>query len=202
MLVDMSNRIEAWKTRQLILETAFHEIYKNGFRATGLNGILEKTGLTKGAFYHHFKCKNAIGYAILDELLPEFYEKIYLGALNECEDPVECLKEILRSFRVREEEVMLGCPWTNLAVEMSPVDEGFRLRIQRIYDNCTKIIESALERGKSKGYVREDIDSNASAMFIIASVAGCRSVAKNARSAKVLLLCHDQLIIYLNSLKN
>jgi len=41
-------------TREKILDAAFHEIHRYGFQSASLANILERTGLTKGALYHHF----------------------------------------------------------------------------------------------------------------------------------------------------
>jgi len=57
-------------TRRKILESAFHEIHRNGFQAASLNPILERTGVTKGALYHHFPNKQTLGYAVLFAGLP------------------------------------------------------------------------------------------------------------------------------------
>ena len=58
-------------TRQEILESAFQEIHRNGFQAASLTSILERTGVTKGALYHHFPNKQALGYAVLEEVVKD-----------------------------------------------------------------------------------------------------------------------------------
>ena len=42
------------QTRARLLEAAFEEIYQHGFQGMRVDEILERTGLKKGAFYHHF----------------------------------------------------------------------------------------------------------------------------------------------------
>jgi AcrR family transcriptional regulator len=56
-------------TRLKILQAAFDEFYKWGFQAASLNHIVESARATKGALFHHFKGKNKLGYALLDEFL-------------------------------------------------------------------------------------------------------------------------------------
>jgi len=52
-----------------LLQAAFEEIYKSGFRGTDLETILRAAGVTKGAMYHHFASKEALGYAVVDEII-------------------------------------------------------------------------------------------------------------------------------------
>ena len=59
------------QTRKAILDAAFHQIYRKGFQGAGLNEIIEKSGLTKGALYHHFKDKKQLSYAVVDETIAQ-----------------------------------------------------------------------------------------------------------------------------------
>ena len=47
------------ETRRRILEAAFAEMWRVGFRAASLEAILLEAGVTKGALYHHFRSKDA-----------------------------------------------------------------------------------------------------------------------------------------------
>ena len=48
-------------TRGKILNAAYREIHTNGFQSASLNNILARTGLAKGALYHHFPNKTELG---------------------------------------------------------------------------------------------------------------------------------------------
>lgn len=52
-------------TREAILDAAERLILEKGFSGTSLSDILDKTGLTKGAFFHHFKGKEELAKAIV-----------------------------------------------------------------------------------------------------------------------------------------
>ncbi|WP_084353035.1 TetR/AcrR family transcriptional regulator [Primorskyibacter flagellatus] len=49
------------KTR--LLEAARDVIRQKGFAATSVDDLCQSAGVTKGAFFHHFKTKNALGVA-------------------------------------------------------------------------------------------------------------------------------------------
>ena len=54
------------ETHHRILETANILFSKNGYDATGVAEICEQAGISKGAFYHHFKSKQELFLALLD----------------------------------------------------------------------------------------------------------------------------------------
>lgn len=56
-------------TRQRLLDAAHREMYEHGFQAASLERILADTGLTKGALYHHFGTKQALGVAVVEEVI-------------------------------------------------------------------------------------------------------------------------------------
>ncbi|NJN39671.1 MAG: TetR/AcrR family transcriptional regulator [Gammaproteobacteria bacterium] len=56
-------------TRERILETAHDMVLRQGYAATSLDQILTQTGVTKGAFFHHFKSKDELARALFDRYL-------------------------------------------------------------------------------------------------------------------------------------
>jgi hypothetical protein len=84
---------------------------------------------------------------------------------------------------------------------MSPLDEGFRSRIDQVFQTWSHCLVEALERGKGLGAVRQGLDSERSATFVIAAVEGCIGMAKNAQSLERLQDCTGSLVDYLDSLR-
>src|SRR5436309_7605068 len=54
-------------TREAILEAASRLIHVHGYNHTSLDDVLRESGVGKGNFYYHFKSKEELGYAILDQ---------------------------------------------------------------------------------------------------------------------------------------
>jgi AcrR family transcriptional regulator len=190
-------------TRQTILDAAAQEIHLHGFQAASLSRILATTGLTKGALYHHFPNKQALGYAVLEEVIFVRGKETWIGPLESCADPVDCLQEMMaaRFKDMTRQELLLGCPLNNLALEMSPIDEGFRRRVQEIYDRWTQALATILARGQGSGSVCLGVDPFKVATFIVASIAGIRSLAKTSQNHAVLEASADALIGYLETLR-
>ena len=199
--IDSDLRGNAEATRARLLRAAARQVHRNGFRATSLHDILVDTGLTKGAFYHHFANKIALGYALVDEWLGPKVEREWLAPLRESVEPIAVMMQLLGTAAIDAEEVMLGCPLNNLAVELAPVEETLREHIQSVYDRWVGGIAEALERGRRAGTVSPAVDTRDAATFIVAALAGCRAIAKNARSSATLVRCHEHLARYLDTLK-
>lgn len=58
-------------TRNKIMIESKALIFENGFSGTSIDQILQRTGITKGAFFYHFKTKNALAKALIEEFAKE-----------------------------------------------------------------------------------------------------------------------------------
>lgn len=185
----------------MLLETAYVEIYHGGFQGTGLERILSKAKVTKGALYHYFDSKEKLGYAIVDEVIAEITRKKWLVPLEEGDDPIDTLIGIVKGTSLKPEHVEGGCPLNNLSQEMSPLDEGFRRRVAHVFKAWMGAIAAALRRGQEGGQVRRDIDAEDTARFVVATYEGYVSLAKNAQDAEVLRSGLRRMAEYLKGLR-
>lgn len=191
-------------TRDKLLQAAFEDMHRHGFQGLRVDKLLQRTGLTKGAFYHHFKSKKALGYAVVDEVIARLIDDLWLKPLLETNDPIETIGTALsrKSEAFGADFLILGCPLNNLSQEMSPVDEGFRQRLQMIFGNWVEVITGALQLGQKDGSIRSDIDAAEVALFVVAALEGAFSLAKSAQSAKALEIGERQLRLYLEGLRS
>jgi AcrR family transcriptional regulator len=189
------------RTRERLLQAAFQEVYRSGFRGTDLETILHTAGVTKGALYHHFDSKEALGYALVDEVILGLIREKWFRPLQNSENPIDALIGVVRSTSLLPEHIRCGCPLNNLAQEMSPLDEGFRKRLAKIFREWHDGIAAALREGQKRGLVRSDVDPDETAIFLIAANEGCWSLAKNSQDARVLKSGIRSMVRYLESLR-
>jgi AcrR family transcriptional regulator len=191
-------------TRQRILLAAFEEIHRKGYQGMRVDDVLRATGLTKGGLYHHFSNKKALGYAVVEQVIAGMIDRFWLEPLRDAEDPLAAIQGILRHLleaELAQEMIELGCPLNNLAQEMSPLDEGFRRRLDRVFQQWHQGLVDALEAGKRAGKVRSDIDSQRTATFVQGAIEGCIGMAKNAQTKERFATCSAGLGDYLQSLR-
>jgi AcrR family transcriptional regulator len=189
------------RTRERLLQAAFCEIYRSGFQSAGLDTILASAGVTKGALYYYFKSKQALGYAVVEEVIgPDNYAE-WVRPLQSGKDPIDTLIGIVRGISVRPEDVRGGCQLINLAQEMSPLDAGFRKRLAIIFHTWREAVASVLREGQTHGRVRRDVKPADAAGLLIAMVEGYGSLAKNAQDPKVMKAGIRNIVDWLKSLR-
>ena len=168
------------------MQAAFQEIYRSGFRSADLDAILAAAGVTKGALYHHFDNKEALGYAVVDEVISSNLHQKWVQPLRNVDNPVDVLIRIIQSESLKREDVERGCPLLNLSQEMSGIDEGFRRRTARLYKAWHDAMAEALREGQKRGVVRSDIDANETATFLIAAWEGYVVLGKNSQDPRMM----------------
>ena len=189
------------RTRERLLRAASREIYRSGFQSASLDTILAAAGVTKGALYYHFESKEALGHAVIDEVIaPDVHSK-WVHPFESVKDPIDALIGAVRRIPVRPADVRGGCQLNNLAQEMSPLDAGFRRRMAVIFDAWRQAVASILREGQTHGSVRREVEPDDAAGLLIAMVEGYASLAKNAQDPKVMKAGIKNIVGWLRSLR-
>lgn len=189
------------RTRDRLLQAASREIYRSGFQSASLDTILAVAGVTKGALYYHFKSKEALGYAVVEEVIAPDVRSKWVRPLQDVKDPIDALIGAVQRIPVRPEDVRGGCQLNNLAQEMSPLDPAFRKRLAIIFDAWRDAVASVLRDGQTHGRVRRDVEPADAAGLLIAMVEGYASLAKNAQDPKVIKAGIRNIVAWLQSLR-
>jgi len=189
------------RTRGRLLRAAFQEIHRSGFRGADLDAILAKAGVTKGALYYHFDNKEALGYAVVDEVIASKVHQKWVQPLRNAKGPIDVLIRIIQSESLKREDVQRGCYLLNLSQEMSGLDEGFRRRTARVYKDWHDAMAEALREGQKRRVVRSDINANETATFLIAAWEGYAVLGKNSQDPRMLRSGQRSVIRHLESLR-
>jgi TetR/AcrR family transcriptional regulator, transcriptional repressor for nem operon len=189
------------RTRGRLLQAAFQEIHRSGFRSADLDAILARAGVTKGALYYHFDNKEALGYAVADEVIATKVHQKWVQPLRNIENPIDVLIRIFQSESLKREDVQRGCYLLNLSQEMSGLDEGFRRRTARVYKGWHDAMAEALRGGQKRRAVRSDINANETATFLIAAWEGYAVLGKNSQDPRMMKSGLRSMIRLLESLR-
>lgn len=189
-------------TRQNILTVTSEEMRRNGYKATGLADIIKKAKISKGALYHHFKNKQELGYAVFEEVFMEEFLS-FAKALLTGPDPLASFYDHLDVIpdMFTDEQLECGCPINSLSQEMSADDEGFRVRTLSMYEQKQKLFAEAIRTSKNNNKIREDVDEEAVALFIVSNMQGLSSMAKVSRDRVMVEKITQSLKGYINSLR-
>jgi AcrR family transcriptional regulator len=189
------------RTRERLLQAAFQEVHRSGFQSASIDTILAATNVTKGALYYHFDSKEALGYAVVEEKIAKLTRDRWLRPMLNGGESIDILIGIVRRIPARPQDVRAGCPLLLLAQEMSPLDEQFRKRLERIFLDWQEGVATLLRKGQSQGTVRRDLNPNEAASFLIATVEGYATLAKNAQDADVWKAGIRNIVRWLKSLR-
>lgn len=183
---------------------AFWEVYKNGFHNVSINDIIDKTTVTKGAFFHYFPTKNDLGYAITDEILTSMILDRWIKPLAAYKNPMQGIVEQLRKMieASSEDELGLGCPLNNLTQEMSAVDPVFREKLNAAIELWITEIEKYLKKAQDRGYLKKTANPRQVAEFVVMAHEGAFGMSKSFRSKKVFWSLYHSLREYLHAVSD
>jgi TetR/AcrR family transcriptional regulator, transcriptional repressor for nem operon len=176
------------QTRHEILTAAFDEIYANGFHASSLDAILERTELTKGALFHQFASKLELGYAVVDEIIVPMTRDRWITPLAAYDNPLEGMLDLVERNigNAPQSDFDLGCPLGNLIQEMSNSDAEFRRRLRRVVEIWIEGVAEHVERGRRTGHVRKSVEARAVGEYVVVAHEGLFAVAKGLRDKSVV----------------
>jgi AcrR family transcriptional regulator len=151
------------QTRQAIFDTAITLFAKKGYDKVTVDDICEKVGVTKGAFYNHFKSKDQI---ILEEFMrmDEHYVKVAQDISS-----LESSEEKLRVFNHEAVKLMADLGVTMMKVvyhsQIAP-----NMRRPYLMDSkrfLYKITNQLIKEAQENGEIRTDLVSEEMAVMLI-----------------------------------
>lgn len=190
-------------TRLYILQKAFELIYEKGYQTTSIDDILATTNLTKGAFYYHFKNKDEMGMAIINDLLKPALAGSYIAKLQNDKNSIETIYDLIHHLLMDNDflKVEYGCPVANFTQEMTPWNAEFSKALNEISQQWIATIMLLVEKGKKNGQINNDVIARQVAMFVMSGYWGIRNFGKLENNKDVYLLYLNELKIYLSTLK-
>jgi len=146
--------------RKSILQAARELFYLYGYQASTIDKIAEKAELSKGTIYSYFESKDELYVSAIIEAFLEL-EKTLIVATSQDLPVEEKLKALFFAFvdhcLVYKEQLRLGLYfYTNTARKTIP-----RHLLDEIDDHtwkCLDIITQAIQEGKDKGVIRDDVN--------------------------------------------
>jgi AcrR family transcriptional regulator len=131
--------------RERILNTAAELFYRQGFRATGINEVIAKSGVAKATFYHNFPSKEELCLAYLQDRNTSEYEAI-AAMVHDHDTPRERFLAVMESLAPwLEVNRMRGCAFLHMAAEVP--DPGHLLRKEGLkhYESLRNLIRKLSE---------------------------------------------------------
>ena len=174
-----------------------------GFLSTSLNHILEAANTSKGGFYNHFKSKEELFFAVMNEARRSWRERNLVG-LAETEKPVAKIKKLLVNFRdlyLKDTEAFPGgCIFVTLSVELDDQRPHLARELNGGFVRLKAMLNRLLDQGKTSGELRDEIDTEAVAEMIFAGMIGASVLFSMNKAFEDLDQSINPLITYLERL--
>ena len=181
----------AANTRQRILESARDLIYSRSYSDVGVAAICQRAGVKKGSFYHFFPSKQELTLAVIDVYFVEYKEQIFAQAFAPDLPPLERLGRFVElAYRFQKEIAntlghTLGCPFGNLAAEMSTRDESIRRKVEQVFAQLESRFAATLYEAAGRGDLGAEVDIEATAKAMFAYIEGIMLMAKTRNDPEV-----------------
>ena len=177
----MARQIRSEATRRKILDAAIDVFGEVGYGAAGWNTIIDRTGMTKGALYHHFDSKESLASAIIEE----GSDAILIAFGNVCGSSSPAFENMIHgTFRIAS--VLNSDKTARAAEQLTAALSGFNKAAAAFSASLVELMTSQAQRAREEGDLREDLDPAVVGESIIAAMFGSRLLT-TAISAKGLL---------------
>jgi AcrR family transcriptional regulator len=136
----MATKAQPSNARDRILATAADLFYRNGYRATGINEVIEKASVAKATFYAHFPTKDALCLAYLKERNSEEAQEI-LAFVAKQKTPLDKLYGVMDSIEgwAKRTEYR-GCQFINIVPEVPDQNSAIRVQGHLHYDWARELV--------------------------------------------------------------
>ncbi|HEY7658734.1 MAG TPA: TetR/AcrR family transcriptional regulator [Burkholderiales bacterium] len=179
-------------TREKILNAAQGLILDRGYVGMTVDHVLDKVGITKGAFFHHFKTKDDLARALLTRYA-EHDERIYRETRERAEklsdDPLQQVLLFVGLFQEMFDaltEPYPGCLFASYVYELQQFDEDTRALIGSSFTKWRELLKEKFEAVARKYPPRLEVDAASLADAFTVVLEGAFITSKAINDPKVV----------------
>ena len=178
-------------TRERLVEAAAGLWHARSYADVGVSEICAVADVRKGSLYHFFSSKQDLAVAVIDRHWREGYETVVMPAVAAGETPLEQVRRLTIGIAgevcrlTGELGVVPGCPFGNLAGELSTIDGAVRERLERLFESQHRVLEALLDDAVAAGELPEGTDTGEAARAMTAYIEGVLLMSKNANDVSI-----------------
>jgi TetR/AcrR family transcriptional repressor of nem operon len=198
----MTNQTAKPDARSKLLDAALSTIRAKGYAATTVDELCARAGVTKGAFFHHFKSKDALGVAAADHWSAMTGRLFADAAYHDHADPLDRVLGYLafRKARLEGSVPEFTCLVGTMVQETYETAPAIRDACDRSISDHAETLEADIEaamreRGMSPAWTARSL-----ALHMQAVLQGAFILAKAKGGAEIAAESIDHLIRYLELL--
>ena len=185
-------------TRQHILEKSMQLFSVQGYFNTSIAGIVKATGLTKGGLYGHFRNKEEIWYAVYDECV-RIWKGVVFQGVRDISDPMGRIERVLENSLKNYLGGGVfegGCFLFNALVELAGQSPAMSHHVLKGFKAFSALLRLWLEEAEQKGVLREGLNLDGIATFLVISLNGAAPLYAASRDPAIWQQTLAQLHLY------
>lgn len=173
-------------TRNDLINIARRLFSEHGFSGTALSDIQQASGMTKGAFYHHFRSKEDMALALLDAVRDDYARQLIEPAMA-AKTPGQRLVALLDGLvALNRQPEWCNCQMMiTLCGELTAGQQRLRESVQAMQTDFVEMWRKLIAQAQETGEVAAEIEPavwaqwimNTFTGLIVAKKIGCLSVA-------------------------
>jgi TetR/AcrR family transcriptional repressor of nem operon len=178
----------AIETRKRILREAALLYALKGFHDTKVEELIQAAEVTSGAFFHHFRGKDDLAFAVIDHHMEERCRT--LDRIEKGLPPADDHEPLERVFRrldaacemiVRRRNKKGGCLIGNLSTTLSDTRPEFRRRLGECFDEMAAEFQVHLAEAAADRGLTDEVDAWEIARYIVSVIEGAIILSRTHR---------------------
>lgn len=182
------------------MEAAGAEFSLHGYAGSGLESIVTRAELTKGALFHHFSDKRAMAVAWIEDLLAPEIEARWVEPLESI-GSLDSLQAFCRARCMELASDDATSVLVSLTAETAAADAVLAAALDQIFARWRESLAGMLDRGKTEGWIHRSIQPATEAAFVVSAYAGFTVTTRAHPEESVRRTCASALEGYLETLR-
>ena len=158
------------KSKNRIMDAALQVFVSKGYSDTRMDDIVDMSGLSKGAIYHHYKSKKDLFISLIEHWenfsFPNIFDKD-LDKISSADALRAIVNDIVITFKKNKHVFLAELEFWSLANH----DEDVRLKTKSLYVKLLNLFKNIIKKGIDRGEFK-NIDKNIGALSIMTSIQG------------------------------
>ena len=179
--------------KEKLIDSAVKLITNKNYNSVGVQELCDHAGVKKGSFYHFFPSKKDLTLTCLDYIWSYYKSNVLEPVINSDLALSSKIDELVsKSYKIQistieSEGCLVGCPFGNLAMEMSTQDEDIRKKIKEIFMDWAECFKTMIDTAIEKNELPSNTNSALTAKSLITYIEGLSLMGKTFNDPELLM---------------
>lgn len=189
-------------TRERIVHTAARLLLSRSYGSVSVDDVCTAADVRKGSFYHFFPSKAELAKAVVDLHTEALIDRLSAASGTSAAARLHGVADAVGAIQTRFESTFgraVGCPFGNLAAELSTVDDTVRDHLASAFARWEREFAVSCHRAQDDGVLCDGVDPDRLAHSLLAHTQGQILLAKvgGHSAADVAAALHELIDVHL-----